>query len=261
MNPRINYTRRVVGAADRPLELFRNHCVGLWVLLSLALSLTWADAQTFDVQLWNGGVKKGDWTPTLISMGDGGGYTIADTSYNPIGTDIRLYNVTLSYDPFISASVDVVNNTLATQSYTLLFTLPISPAITGGSRMGGSTQGGLTDANFDGIGTLSTAGPGTALYKGQIDGIDVLPLFPDVTTINVPFAGGSASQSTSAGLPGPTIPGPNAFTSIGIKHQFTLTPGDRATFTSFFVVQAVPEPASLSLLGLGGVILILRRRR
>ena len=239
----------------------RNRWVGLWVLLLLALSLTWADAQTFDVQLWNGGVKRGEWNPTLISMGDGSGYRIDDTTYNPIGARVDLYNVTMNYDPFISASVDVVNNTLATQSYTLIFTLPLGPPVAPGSRMGGSTQGGLTDANFNGIGTLSTAGPGTALYKGQIDGIDVLPLFPDVTTINVPFAGGSASQSTSAGLPGPTIPGPNAFTSIGIKHQFTLTPGDRATFTSFFVVQPVPEPASLSLLGLGGLILILRRRR
>jgi len=235
--------------------------IAVFIIVLPLLALSVAQAQlTLDVKLWDGGTSVGEWHPAIIDTGSG--YKVNDITYNPAGTSLRLYNMSLSIDPFISASVDVVNTTASTQIYTLIFTLPISPAITSGSLMGGSTQGGITDANNDGIGTLSTVGPGTALYFGQIDGVNVLPLFSHLKTINVPFAGGSASDSTSAGLPGPTIPGPNALTSIGIEHQFSLTAGDRATFTSFFDVVAapVPEPGSLSLLAIGGLMLLYRRR-
>jgi hypothetical protein len=62
------------------------------------------------------------------------------------------------------------------------------------------------------------------------------------------------------GLPGPTIPGPVAMTSIGIRHRFTLSPGDSSSFTSFFVVMA-PEPATAGLLAAGGLLLVVARRR
>jgi hypothetical protein len=234
----------------------RKFGVWLWIMPLLASSASWASM--FDIQLWNGSTESGNWASPIIDTGSG--YKVSDVTYSPSGAIVHAYNMTMGYDPFISASVDVVNNTALTQTYTLIFTLPISPPITPGSRIGGSTQGGLTDANNDGVGTLSTVGPGTALYYGQIDGADVLPLFPDPNSLSVPFRGGSASESTSAGLPGPTIPGPSALTSIGIKHEFSLTAGDRATFTSFFDVEAVPEPGSLSLLAVGGLIMAFRRR-
>jgi hypothetical protein len=237
--------------------LLRKCVVWLTVLPVLALSFAQAQ-QSPDIQLWTGSTLSGEWHPLVIHTNNG--YMIEDKTYNPSGATVFCHDMTVGYDPFISASVDVVNNTAVTQFYTFIFTLPISPAIIGGSRIGGSTQGGLTDANFDGTGTLSTTGAGLSLYNGQIDGVDVLSLFPNLKTINVPFQGGSASDFTSAGLPGPTIPGPNALTSIGIKHTFSLTPGDRATFTSFFVVE-VPEPGSLGLLAIGGLVLLFRRRR
>jgi PEP-CTERM motif len=232
-----------------------------WVCLTLLPLLTSSFVQaqsTLDIKLSIGGTAAGEWHPAIINTGNG--YIINNVHYNPVGASLYCYDMSVGFDPFISASVDVINNTASIQNYSLTFTLPISP-ITIGSRVGGSTQGGVTDASFNGIGTLSTVGTNTALYYGLIDGSNVLPLFPDLYTINVPFAGGSASVTTSAGLPGPTIAGPNALTSIGIRHEFSLTPGDRATFTSFFVVEPVPEPASLSLLAIGGLVLICRRRR
>jgi len=232
----------------------------LWVLPAITSAASWAaDAPTsLDITLQNGGSMH-EWTPAIVSTGNG--YKVNDIGYNPAGASIFCYNMTLNFDPFISASVDIVNTTASVQTYTLTFTLPISPAITTGSFIGGSTQGGITDANNDGIGVLSTTGPGTSFFTGQIDGVDVLHLFSDPKTITIPFMGGSASDSTSAGLPGGSISGPNALTSIGIKEQFSLTPGDRATFTSIFVVNAfpVPEPASVSLLALGGLVLLRRR--
>jgi len=233
---------------------------GVLLVVAPVLICSFARAQILDIRFLDNGLFSGEWTPSIINTG--GGYMVNDVTYHSASATISCYNMTLGYDPFLSASVNVVNTTATIQHYTLIFTLPISPAILGGSLMGGSTQGGVTDGNFDGAGTLATFGPGTAMYHGQIDGLDALPLFGYPTSIVVPFAGGSASSSASAGLPGVTIPGPNVLTSIGIKEDFTLTPGDSATFTSFFVVnQAVPEPGTLSLLGIGGLVLLFRRRR
>jgi PEP-CTERM motif len=229
-------------------------------LALLLLASSFAQAQlTLDIKLLQGDTTIGEWHPPIINTGSG--YMVNDVTYRPSGATVSCYNMTVGFDPFISASVNVVNNTTSIQNYTLIFTLPISPAILGGSRIGGSTQGGITDANFDGIGTLSTIGPGTAMYNGQIDGVNVFPLLLNPTAVIVPFAGGSSSISANLGLPGPTAPGPNALTSIGIEQQFSLTPGDPATFTSFFVVQSVPEPGSFGLLAMGGLFLLWHRRR
>jgi hypothetical protein len=242
---------------------FLRQTLGLGIL-SLALHgfvwQGWAQDynSTLDITLSVGNTSEGEWHPTLIDTGSG--YNASNVNYSVADASLLFHYLSVDMDPFISASVDVVNTTASVQTYTLIFTLPVGP-IAGGSLMGGSVQGGLTDANGDGIGTLSTVGPGTALYFGRIDGINVQPLFADVKTISVSTAFGSASDSTSAGLPGPTIAGPSVATSIGIQHQFSLTPGDRATFSSVFVVVPVPEPGSLSLLALGGALLLWRRRR
>ena len=246
-------------AATAMPTLMRKCRAWLMVLPLLASCIAQA-AGNLDIKL-SIGANNYSWTPAILDAGDGT-YKVNDVSYNPLGASLFCYNMTLDYDPFISASVDVVNNTLAVQNYTLTFTLPISPALPFSSVIGGSTQGGLTDANFDSVGTLSTVGA-NAMYYGQIDGVNVLSsaLLAAPKSILVPFQGGSASTNASFGLPGPTQPGPAALTSIGIQHQFSLTPGDRATFTSFFVVTAVPEPGSLSLLAIGGLAMLAYRRR
>ena len=230
----------------------------VWLTVLPLLAASFTQAATLDIKLTDGS-HNWEWTPTIIDTGNGGG-RVDDITYSPSGVSMRCYNMTLDFDPFISASVDVVNNTAGIQNYILTFSMPIAPTIPTSSLIGGSTQGGLTDANGDGIGTLSTVG-GAALYYGQLNGVNVLPLFSSPKTMIVPFAGGSTNDSTSAGLPGPTIPAGSA-TSIGIQHQFSLTPGDRATFTSFFTaVNAIPEPGSLSLLAIGGLMFVCRRRR
>jgi hypothetical protein len=233
-------------------------------LLSIALhGFVWqaySQNSTLDITLSINGTAAGAWYPSLIASGDH--YVVNNVGYTNASAGYALYfhDMSMDLDPSISASVDVVNTTTSVQNYTLIFTLPISP-IGGGTRMAGSTQGGTTDADGSGNGSiLSTVGPGSALYFGQIDGVNVLSLFPDLKTITA-GAFNSASDSTSAGLPGVTIPGPGVLTSIGIEHQFSLTPGDRATFTSVFVVNPVPEPGSLSLLAIGGAALLWRRRR
>jgi len=140
-------------------------------------------------------------------------------------------------------------------------TLPISPAVTPSSLVGGSIGVTVTDSNFDGVGTVASAGAGT-LYTGVNDVTDVLGLLGPGFSLSVPFAGGSNTTSAFAGLPGPTLPGPAALSTISIRHSFTLTPGDSVGLTSFYVVQVVPEPTTLLLvsLGLAGLTAAGRRR-
>jgi hypothetical protein len=240
-------------------KTIRKSLAWLVVLPALASFQSWAvPAPGLDIQ-FSVGSSTEEWSAPIVSIGNGWGVNDGTNTWG--GATLSWHNVGIDFDPFMSASVNVVNNTAFTQTYTLIFTMPIGSPIIGGSLIGGSVQGGITDSNPDGIGILSTAGPGTAMYYGRIDGANVLPLLSDVTTLTVPFAGGSNSTNTSAGLPGPTIPGPNANTSIGIEHEFTLTAGDTATFSSFFRVESAPEPTGLSLLAVGALFVAVRRRR
>jgi hypothetical protein len=240
-------------------KTIRKSLAWLTALSALASSPSWAvPAPGLDFQFTVGGNTE-TWSSPILSTTNG--WTINDGSTDWGGSTLSWNHVTLNYDPFISASVNVVNNTAFTQTYTLTFTMRIGSPILGGSLIGGSVQGGITDSGTLGIGALSTAGPGTSMYNGLVDGITVLSLLSDVTTVPVRFAGDSNSTNTFAGLPGPTLPGPlNANTSIGIKHEFTLSAGDTATFSSFFQIEPVPEPACFSLLAMGALLVVRRRR-
>src|SRR5258706_3108935 len=109
----------------------KSRSFGVWLCIVplSASSVSWASM--FDIQFWNGSTPRGDWAAPIIDTGSG--YKVNDVTYWPLGATIHAYDITLDADPFISASVDVVNNTPLTQTYTLIFTLPISPAITTGS--------------------------------------------------------------------------------------------------------------------------------
>lgn len=178
----------------------------------------------------------------------------------PVGTatplcEISIDSLSFTVNPSVGLNINVKNNSNFTQTFTFTVTLPVVPPITPSTLVGGSVGGSVTDENFDGTATVSTVS-GTPLYSGLIDGNTVLSLHGDPSSWTT-FATTNI-DSVSAGLPGPTIPGPAAFTSIGIRYEFTLTPGDTAGLTGNFIV--IPEPASLSLLAVGGLALLRRSR-
>ena len=153
----------------------------------------------------------------------------------------------------------LTNNTGSEDSFTVNTTLPLLAALGPAYNMGGSVEGTLGDADFSGGGLLSdNGGP---IYSGLVDGTSRLSL------LNDPFSFGGVAFGTapfgpdSAGLPGVSLPGvgANPFGDIGIDIDFRLSDGDSATFTADFVVQAVPAPGALALLGLG--LVAPRRRR
>ncbi len=166
----------------------------------------------------------------------------------------------LDADPFVSNSFAITNNTGVVQTYSVNVTLPVFPAVPSPSATFGSVSGSLGDTNNNGFAQWATV-PGSAFYTAIIDGVPYQPLLPDPSSVTTP------------GIPGATVPfplGPNFFsfpggqpgvvTSIGITNTFTLTPGDSVTFVSTFRVDPVPAPAVGSLLGLGGLVALRRRR-
>jgi hypothetical protein len=159
------------------------------------------------------------------------------------------WDVTVKEDPFIDGVFAVTNNTNATQTYTIVFTLPINPAVTPSSLNGASAIGNLTVDPING-GTLGHSA-GTAMFTALLDGVPYDTLLPN-NAVTLGFGSGSTGAD-SFGLPGITQPGPAVLTSIGIQIKFTLTAGDSASFTSRLDVVPVPEPVSALLLA-GGII-------
>lgn len=163
--------------------------------------------------------------------------------------DVR-FAILADPDPFVQGVFAVSNQSNQTKQFHLEVTLPIAPPLPGATLVGGSVGGALTDANVDGSAVLDAPG----LFKGYNDGM--LALSIGGTGAQVIFAGQTINiPSQNVGLPGPTIAGPAALSDITLALDFSLTPGDQASFTALYVVAAVPEPttAVLVLLGLLGL--------
>ena len=181
----------------------------------------------------------------------------------PYGVEYPLVNIDtleldLDSDPVVTGTTAITNTFSTTQHITLLFTLPITP-IPGATLTGGSFRGTVTDRDGDGA-TLATFGPGTAFYTALIDGADWQTLYPHSQSVAAGQFLSSNVPSTNFGSPIPSLLGPPALTTIGIRLDFTLTPFDSASFTSNHVVNPVPEPQTAGLLLIGLALLAKRRR-
>jgi hypothetical protein len=168
------------------------------------------------------------------------------------------WDITTSADPFVNAHYSMTNTTASAQTYTVTAVQTISPPLLS-TFIGGSTGGSVTEANFDGLGGMSTAAP-AAFYEAYLDAAMVLALYPDpYSTSPFLFPGDTVNiPNVSAGLPGPSIASGPVLSQISIQHKFTLSAGDSVALTSFFVV--TPEPATLAMLALGGLMIVRKRR-
>jgi len=196
-------------------------------------------------------------TPTVSVNPDG------SFAASPMDQDLTSFvtediSVTGNIDPVISVSFDVVNNAPVTQDFVFTFTLPILP-VTPGTITGGSTGVTITDNNGDGATLGSSTLPGSLpFYTATIDGVAYQTLA--LTPVVEPNTFETETASTLFGSPIPSQVGPAALSTIGLEYRFTLTPGDRAAVTGNFVVETIPEPASIALLAAGLGVVGLRRR-
>ncbi|HVZ94145.1 MAG TPA: hypothetical protein VG797_06515 [Phycisphaerales bacterium] len=160
----------------------------------------------------------------------------------------------------VTANLVLTNTTAAAQDFsvtTLLFLGgPKGPA----NQMRGFHSGSVGDNSIaqDGA-TLTNNLAGDPLYTALMDGASVQTLRDNPQLFTA--AGGSTNTipTTSFGSPA-FIMGPAANASIGIINRFRLSPDDSTTQQSTFLINPVPTPGAISLIGLAGIAGLRRRR-
>jgi hypothetical protein len=186
-------------------------------------------------------------------------------TWTPTSDWSSTYNVTVDSDPAVTAIYSIQNVANVPHQYTVISTLPIS-ALTPGATIG-SVSGSVTygfNNGLTGVATVSSTGS-LPFYQSQINGNNWVSLYngPGQSFSTLPFPGSSSATVPGASF-GPTLYSGPAATSIGIVLNFTLSPGDTASFTSVFAIVPVPEPSSVVMAACGALALVgiaIKRRK
>ena len=180
---------------------------------------------------------------------------------SPIGFTLT-WNLLASTRPFIIGNMVLTNTGTTTQDFFVDLVLPLSGTISH-SYVGASVSASVTDLNGNGATLSSLEGDGMFAAITAFGGPSESRAGTLLTAATL-SAGPSASASflpASFGTPIPSqLHGPVS-ENIAVKFRFSLTAGDSAAFTSIFMVEAVPAPGAIAILGLAGLTASRRRRR
>jgi hypothetical protein len=184
---------------------------------------------------------------TASSDGSGGTYVMTGGAITDPEGLYRIDSWSSQYDsdPFVTNNLNVTNISGVTQIFSVTVLSPVLPQLPS-TLMDGSI--GITITSVPPSGATLDSALGSPVYTALIDLASVQTLANSPYTLSCVGNTCSTTQSFDFGNPVP-IGGPGATSSIGIKLQFQLSPGDSAGITSAFNIIAVPEPGTLLLLG------------
>lgn len=172
------------------------------------------------------------------------------------------WNVLAGADPFLVGNIVLTNTSAVTQDLLIEIVLPTALDLPF-TLVGGSVAGAVTDLNGDGA-TLGSIGTG-GIYTAITDlGFGSQATAGSLLTSTSVSAGSFLSASLGPVSFGESIPAQMhsaVHESIGVRFRFTLSAGDAASFTSIFMVEPVPAPSAVALLGLSWLSGGGRRRR
>lgn len=150
----------------------------------------------------------------------------------------------------IIPGMGITNTSTQQHEYRVTFTLT-DPANFLASVTRGVTAQTASGPNGTTYGSIGNG----ALYVGQIDGNDFMPLLPGPQSFSLqPSLSINADDNFGGPAANPTEPGGPVNNSVGIAWRFTLDPDATASFNSNFYA-VVPEPSSILMMGVGMVVL------
>ena len=164
------------------------------------------------------------------------------------------WDIEVDPDPFVFGTFTLYNPMPFDQDFQVSAYLPIEEPMTEGTLTGGSFSGTLIDLNSDGATlTVHSDEPTPPMYTAKIDGIDWYYLNVP-TPVNTVPSGTESSGPADFGVPIPSLPGPNCSESIEIETNVRVSAHDYAVVVATFVVEPIPEPATVGMLVSGLVV-------
>jgi len=204
-------------------------------------------------------LEDGDWTaPGEFEWNLGGEANLRSASGQTIAT-LTTGALRVHQDPDVSLNFSVMAGSLDT-AFTISSALVSFAAI---NQVQGYASAGVTVTDLNGDGVMITPSGPDGMYQSQYNG-----MVPTGTTfqnffpaqVSDPTPGTTVSFSSEFPGGGAYTPIAGTLTDISSRFTFTLSGNDIASGTSIFRVVEVPAPASMALLGLGGLVIARRRR-